>query len=105
MEDTTQMNRIFFGLMLLIMALMTGSAAFAGSLDYHSNQSVKYNMTMTEKRLDRRLGRCLDLQSAGMALIPEGFYIDLSNQALFLMPYSQKTRIDVMPDGSEELSV
>jgi long-chain fatty acid transport protein len=84
-----------FSLLLTLAVLMVSSSVFAGSIDYLSNQSAKYLMTLAGRAAATDGADIVSYNPAGTALMGEGFFIDVSNQTLF-KPYSQ----DVEFDGS-----
>lgn len=89
-----------FSLMLTLAIMMVGSAVFAGSLDYLSNQSAKYIMnTASQARTDG--ADIVAYNPAGTALMGEGLFIDVSNQTL-LKYYTAKE--DAVLDDEYEQS-
>jgi len=77
-----------FSLLLTLAVLMVSSSVFAGSIDYLSNQSAKYLMTLAGRTAATDGADIVAYNPAGTALMGEGFFIDVSNQTLF-KPYSQ----------------
>jgi len=84
-----------FSILLTLAVLMVSSSVFAGSIDYLSNQSAKYLITLAGRTAATDGADIVSYNPAGTALMGEGFFIDVSNQTLF-KPYSQ----DVEFDGS-----
>jgi len=72
---------------------MVSSSVFAGSIDYLSNQSAKYLMTLAGRTAATDGADIVSYNPAGTALMGEGFFIDVSNQTLF-KPYSQDVEFD-----------
>jgi long-chain fatty acid transport protein len=70
-----------FSLMLTLAIMMVGSAVFAGSLDYLSNQSAKYIMN-TARTAATDGADIVAYNPAGTALMGEGLFIDVSSQTL-----------------------
>ncbi|MCL2025540.1 MAG: porin [Leptospirales bacterium] len=70
------------------MLMLAGTGLFAGSLDYLSNQSVKW-MTTTSKNASTDGADIVQYNPAGTAYLPKGLHIDLSGQTL-LKYYSNK---------------
>lgn len=68
-------------LMLTLAIMMVGSAVFAGSIDYLSNQSAKYDMNTARTGSVDGADTAV-YNPAGTALLAEGLYIDLSSQTL-----------------------
>ena len=69
-------------LLMLTLIIAAGSTAFAGSLDYLSNQSAKYNMNAASTA--RTEGADIAAYNpAGTAFFAPGLYFDISNQTLF----------------------
>jgi len=70
-----------FSLMLTLAIMMVGSAVFAGSVDYLSNQSAKYIMN-TARTAATDGADIVSYNPAGTALMGEGLFLDVSNQTL-----------------------
>jgi len=70
-----------FSLMLTLAIVMAGSAVFAGSLDYLSNQSANYIMNVA-RNAATDAADIVAYNPAGTALMGEGFFIDVSSQTL-----------------------
>jgi len=81
-----------FSLLLTLAVLMVSSSVFAGSIDYLSNQSAKYLMTLAGRAAATDGADIVSYNPAGTALMGEGFFIDVSNQTL-LKPYSQENKL------------
>ena len=82
-----------FSVLLTLAVLMVSSSVFAGSIDYLSNQSAKYLMTLAGRAAATDGADIVSYNPAGTALMGEGFFIDVSNQTLF-KPYSQDVEFD-----------
>ncbi len=82
-----------FSVLLTLAVLMVSSSVFAGSIDYLSNQSAKYLMTLAGRAAATDGADIVSYNPAGTALMGEGFFIDVSNQTL-LKPYSQDVEFD-----------
>jgi len=82
-----------FSVLLTLAVLMVSSSVFAGSIDYLSNQSAKYLMTLAGRTAATDGADIVSYNPAGTALMGEGFFIDVSNQTLF-KPYSQDVEFD-----------
>jgi long-chain fatty acid transport protein len=81
-------NRILSGTGYLIYILLITSALSAGSVDYTSNQSAKYEVTFTRNATTDFSADIASFNPAGTAFLPQGLYFDISNQTLF-MPYRE----------------
>jgi UPF0716 family protein affecting phage T7 exclusion len=81
-------------LLLVLATIMVGSAVFAGSIDYLSNQSARYLMTFS-RNAATDAADIANYNPAGTAFLAPGLTIDFSTQTLF-KPYSQKTTIDYL---------
>jgi long-chain fatty acid transport protein len=81
--------------MLVLAALVIGmGGVFAGSVDYLSNQSAKYIMTFSRNASTDASADIVAFNPAGTALMPQGLYIDISNQTLF-KPYSTESKTNL----------
>ncbi len=74
-------------LLLVLATVMVGSAVFAGSIDYLSNQSARYLMTFS-RNAATDAADIVTYNPAGTAFLAPGLTIDFSTQTLF-KPYSQ----------------
>lgn len=81
-----------FSLMLTLAIMMVGSAVFAGSLDYLSNQSAKYIMN-TARTAATDGADIVAYNPAGTALMGEGLFIDVSNQTLLKYYTAEETAV------------
>lgn len=75
-------------IMLTLMLIMVSSAVFAGSIDYLSNQSARFLITLAGRTASTDAADIAAYNPAGTALMGQGFFVDVSNQTL-LKPYSQ----------------
>ena len=87
------MKKFSAKLMLTAAVVMVSSALFAGSIDYLSNQSAKYLMSLSGRTAATDAADIVAYNPAGTALMGEGLFIDLSNQTMF-KPYSQDVSFD-----------
>lgn len=70
--------------LLLLGALLFGTAAFAGSIDYLSNQSVEYLMNFS-RNAATDAADAASYNPAGLAFLPkDGFYLNSSYQQIYL---------------------
>ncbi len=87
-----------FSVLLTLAVLMVSSSVFAGSIDYLSNQSAKYLMTLNRNASTDASADLAYYNPAGTAFLAPGFYIDLSNQTL-LKAYKTTATTDMITLG------
>jgi len=81
-------KKILSILVYTIYILLITSNLLAGSVDYTSNQSAKYEVTFTRNATTDLSADIASFNPAGTAFLPQGLYFDISNQTLF-MPYEE----------------
>jgi long-chain fatty acid transport protein len=88
---------------LLILGLFLPAAAFAGSLDYLTNQSARWLMTPT-RNAATDAADIVNYNPAGTVFLPLGWNIDVSNQTLFKW-YGNDTAVTSGPGWNSTLSL
>jgi long-chain fatty acid transport protein len=91
---------------LLVALLFVAGNVYAGSVDYLSNQSAKYYMTLSRNASTDASADIVHYNPAGTAFLEKGLYFDVSNQTLF-KPYSTDSKTNmaapVIPNRDETL--
>jgi long-chain fatty acid transport protein len=84
---------------LPVLALFTQPVLFAGSIDYLSNQSAKWIISLS-KNAATDGADIANYNPAGTAFLPKGLYLDLSNQTLFKLYRNDDTKLRPTLTGS-----
>jgi len=84
---------------LLMALLFVAGNLYAGSVDYLSNQSAKYFMTLSRNASTDASADIVHYNPAGTAFLAPGLYFDISNQSLD-KPYSTDSNTTMGPKNA-----